>query len=136
MTSGWSRRTVLGLIATAPTLALPGIARAKGGRVVVVGGGFGGSAAARRIKQLAPGIDVTLIARDTSFVCCPGSNTVIGGFGRIEDQTVGYDALAKDGVTIIAGRAEAVDTDARTLRLADGSVLPYDKLVLSPGIGF
>ncbi|MEQ9559636.1 MAG: FAD-dependent oxidoreductase [Rhodospirillales bacterium] len=136
MTSGWTRRTVLGLIAAAPALSLPGIARAKGGRVVVVGGGFGGSAAARRIKQLAPGIEVTLIARDRSFVCCPGSNTVIGGFGRIEDQTVGYGALARDGVTVVTGMADAVDTQARRLRLADGSVLSYDKLVLSPGIGF
>jgi len=136
MTSGWTRRTVLGLIAAAPALTLPRAARAKGGRVVVVGGGFGGSAAARTIKRLAPGIEVTLIARDTSFVCCPGSNTVIGGFGRIEDQTVGYDALTRDGVAVVTGRAEAVDTDARHLRLADGSVLPYDKLVLSPGIGF
>lgn len=136
MTTGWTRRTVLGLIAAAPALSLPAIARAKGGRVVVIGGGFGGSAAARTIKRLAPGIEVTLIARDTSFVCCPGSNTVIGGFGRIEDQTVGYDALVKDGVTVVTGRAEAVDTAQRQVKLADGSALSYDKLVLSPGIGF
>ncbi len=136
MTSHWTRRTVLGLIAAAPALSLPRIARARGGRVVIIGGGFGGSATARMIKRLAPAIEVTLIARDTSFVCCPGSNTVISGFGRIEDQTVGYGALAKDGIIVVTGRAVTVDTAQRQVHLADGSVLPYDKLVLSPGIGF
>ena len=61
---------------------------------------------------------------------------MVGGFARIEDQTVGYDALVKDGITVVTGRASAVDPALRRVRLADGTDLPYDKLVLSPGIGF
>ncbi|MEQ8227533.1 MAG: FAD-dependent oxidoreductase [Rhodospirillales bacterium] len=136
MSKAWSRRHVLGLIAASPALGAPRIARATGGRVVVVGGGFGGSATARAVKRMAPEIDVTLIARDKTFVCCPGSNTIIGGFGRIEDQTVGYKTLAQEGIHVVTGKADAVDIDARRLRLTDGTQLPYDKLVLSPGIGF
>ncbi|MEQ8504653.1 MAG: FAD-dependent oxidoreductase [Rhodospirillales bacterium] len=136
MSKAWSRRHVLGLIAASSALGAPRIARATGGRVVVIGGGFGGSATARAVKHMAPEIDVTLIARDKTFVCCPGSNTIIGGFGRIEDQTVGYKTLAQEGIHVATGEADAVDIDARRLRLTDGTQLPYDKLVLSPGIGF
>ena len=141
MKRAWTRRQAINLITGASATTLSGLIRprqanAKGAKVVVVGGGFGGSATARAIKFLAPGIEVFLIAADAAFVCCPGSNKVIGGFGRIEDQTVGYGAIAKAGVKVIAGRAETVDADARRVTLADGTVLPYDKLVLSPGIGF
>jgi NADPH-dependent 2,4-dienoyl-CoA reductase/sulfur reductase-like enzyme len=138
MSDTWTRRHFLGLIAGTPAAAtaFSRTARAKGARVVVIGGGFGGSATARAVKQLAPEINVTLVARDKTFTCCPGSNTVIGGFGRIEDQVVGYDALVKDGIRLVTGRADAVDPETRRVRMADGTVLPYDKLVLSPGIGF
>ncbi|PIW26914.1 MAG: cytochrome C [Rhodospirillales bacterium CG15_BIG_FIL_POST_REV_8_21_14_020_66_15] len=136
MTLAWTRRRVLGLIAAAPAAALPRTARATGARVVIVGGGFGGSATAREIKRLAPEIQVTLVALDRTFVCCPGSNAVIGGFGRIEDQTVGYDALVREGIAVVTGKADAVDTSSRKVRLTDRTVLPYEKLVLSPGIGF
>ncbi len=138
MTQFWTRRRLLGMTAAASFAwaARPRSAHAKGGRVVVIGGGFGGSATARNVKRLAPEIEVTLVALDKTFVCCPGSNTVVGGWRGIEDQTVEYTALEKEGVKIVTGRAEAVDTKARRVRLTDGSTLPYDKLVLSPGIGF
>ena len=141
MKRAWTRRQAINLITGASATTLSGLIRprqanAKGAKVVVVGGGFGGSATARAIKFLAPGIEVFLIAADAAFVCCPGSNTVIVGWRGIEDQTVGYSALEKEGVKIVTGRAEAVDTEARRVRLTDGSILPYDKLVLSPGIGF
>ena len=38
------------------------------------------------------------------------------------------------GVTVVAQAATAVDAAARTVGLADGTTLGYDRLVLSPGI--
>ena len=106
------------------------------GRVVVVGGGFSGATAAKYIRLWAPDIAVTLVERNAQFVSCPMSNLVLGGNARIEDLTIGYDGLRKHGVRVLRDDAVAVDAGARQVRLASGSVLQYDRLVVAPGIDF
>jgi len=108
------------------------------GKVVVVGGGYGGATAAKYIRMWSEGrVDVTLVEPNENFVSCPISNLVIGGSKQIADVTVPYSGLAKNhGVKVVRDIATAIDTDRRVVRLADGSQLPYDRLVLSPGIGF
>ena len=106
------------------------------GRVVVVGGGYGGATAAKYIRKWSPDIDVTLIEREAQFVSCPISNLVLGGSKTIADVTVSYDGLSKQGVKLVRGNAVAVDPEKRTLRLAGGEVLAYDRLILSPGVDF
>ena len=105
-------------------------------RVVVVGGGFSGATVARYIRLWTPEIAVTLVERNTTFVSCPMSNLVLGGNARIEDLTIGYDGLRKHGVRVLRDDAVAVDAGARQVRLASGSVLQYDRLVVAPGIDF
>jgi len=106
------------------------------GRVVVVGGGYGGATAAKYLRKWSPDIDVTLVEREAQFVSCPISNLVLGGSKTIADVTVSYDGLAKHGVKVVRDNAVAVDPDKRTVRLASGNVLAYDRLILSPGIDF
>jgi len=102
---------------------------------VVVGGGFGGATAARYLRMWA-NVDVTLVERNTSFVSCPISNLVIGGHKQMADITRGYDGLKALGVKIVQGDVTAIDAAAKKVRLAGGGELPYDRLVLSPGIDF
>ena len=52
------------------------------------------------------------------------------------EQVVHYGALEKDGVELAVAMAHDVDTAARRVTLVGGGVLPYDKLVLAPGISF
>jgi sulfite dehydrogenase len=104
--------------------------------VVVVGGGFGGSTAARYLKMWGGNIDVTLVERNTAFVSCPISNLVLGGHRQMADITRGYDGLKAIGVNVVQGEVSAIDAAARKVRLAGGAELPYDRLVLSPGIDF
>jgi sulfite dehydrogenase len=106
------------------------------GRVVVVGGGYGGATAARYIKLWAPGLDVTVVERNDAFVSCPISNLVLGGNTQIGNITMGYDGLRNRGVNIVRDDAVAVDAGARQVRLASGKTLPYDRLIVSPGIDF
>jgi sulfide dehydrogenase [flavocytochrome c] flavoprotein chain len=107
------------------------------GRVVVVGGGFGGATAAKYLRLWSDNrIDVTLVEPDGSFISCPMSNLVVGGSKRMGDVTIAYAGLAKYGVKKISQRATNIDTDKRIVTLADGVTLPYDRLVLSPGIEF
>jgi sulfite dehydrogenase len=109
---------------------------ASAGRVVVVGGGYGGATAAKYIRMWSPDIEVILVEREARFISCPISNLVLGGIKTIADVTVSYNGLAKYGVKLVRGDAVAVDADQRSVRLAGGEVLRYDRLVLSPGIDF
>ncbi|MBT9598434.1 MAG: FAD-dependent oxidoreductase [Vitreoscilla sp.] len=106
------------------------------GRVVVVGGGFGGATAARYLKLWGGSIDVTLVERNPSFISCPISNLVLGGHKQMADITRGYDGLKAAGVKVVQGEVSAIDAAGKSVRLADGRTLPYDRLVVSPGIDF
>ena len=116
---------------------MPAYLRAQGKpRVVVIGGGAGGATAARYIAKDSEGeIDVTLIDASEQFTTCFFSNLYLGDFRDFDSITHGYDKLQSDyGITKVTGMAMAVDRDARTVRMADGAEVPYDRLVVSPGI--
>ena len=121
--------------------ALPGCATTgggAGGKVVVVGGGYGGATAAKYIRMWSDGgVDVTVVEPNPEFISCPLSNLVLGGSKQIADVTVSYDNLARrHGVRIVRDTATAVDADKRIVKLAGGGELPYDRLILSPGVDF
>ncbi len=130
------RRHLLG----AATLALPFVSRTASaqtaGRVVVVGGGFGGATVARCIRATDPRIAVTLVESNAGYVSCPYSNEVVAGLRELDAQRFGYAGLAAAGVTLVQGTATGVDATGKRVTLADGAVLPYDRLVLSPGVDF
>jgi len=127
--------TLLAATAAAP-FAAPYVARAATAKVVVIGGGFGGATAAKYLRRFDSGLDVTLIEPNAAFVTCPFSNTVIGGLNPIARITHGYDGLRGHGVTVVQDLATAIDADRKEVRLAGGSAVPYDRLVVSPGIDF
>ena len=108
------------------------------GKVVVVGGGYGGATAAKYVRMWSGGrIDVTLIEPNPAFVSCPMSNLVLGGSKAIADMTVPYDGLVRNhGVRVVQDSAIAVDAGKRSVRLARGGDVAYDRLILSPGIDF
>ncbi len=130
------RRSFLKAAAGAAALGTVGARAAAPAKVVVVGGGYGGATAARYLREWSGNaIDVTLVEPNAAFVSCPLSNLVIGGSRRMEDITVPYDALVRrHGVKLVRDSAVAIDAAKRTVRLAGGAVLPYDRLVLSPGV--
>ena len=121
---------LLGLTACASS-SIP--AKAK---VVVIGGGYGGATAAKYVRMLSDyKVDVVLIEPDATFISCPLSNLVVGGSKQLADLTRPYDALTrKHGVTVVRDTAMAIDTGRKTVRLAGGAVIGYDKLVVSPGV--
>jgi sulfide dehydrogenase [flavocytochrome c] flavoprotein subunit len=134
------RRTVLRGLAGGATLSAIGsraAATKTGARVVVVGGGFGGATAAKYIRLLSDfSVDVTLIETSRAFVSCPVSNLVIGGQRRIADITLSYDDLrTRYGISIVHDTAAAIDVAKKSVRLAGGDEVRYDKLLVSPGAG-
>ncbi len=132
-------RRRFGLVAgaTLTGLAAPTVLRAQGKpRVVVLGGGAGGGTAARQIaKDSAGAIDVTLIEQNARYTTCFFSNLYLGGFRDFDSITHGYDKLASGyGIKVVNARAAAVDRGAKQVVMTDGSKVPYDRLVIAPGI--
>lgn len=136
-----NRRTFLGTsIGVAASLSAPMVMGAGHGRpkVVVIGGGAGGATAARYIAKDSKGaIDVTLIEPTRKYYTCFFSNLYMGGFRELSSIGHTYGKLAADyGVNVVHDWAVGIDRDAKTVTLAGGGSLPYDRLILSPGIDF
>jgi sulfide dehydrogenase [flavocytochrome c] flavoprotein subunit len=106
-------------------------------RVVVIGGGIGGATAAKYLADSARTIEVTLVEPKPDYTTCFFSNLYLAGLCSLESLTHGYDALAQRyGINVIHDSATAVDPVAKTVGLKSGRKLPYDRVVVAPGIAF
>ncbi|MET0218298.1 MAG: NAD(P)/FAD-dependent oxidoreductase [Burkholderiales bacterium] len=147
MTNTFSRRDFIKLIGAGAAGAgfpalLSGCATTPGserpvGRVIVIGGGYGGATAAKYIRLWSERrVEVVLIERNTQFVSCPLSNLVLGGSRNIESLTLGYDKLRGYGVQVIRDEVTVISVEKRRVHLKSGQELPYDRVVVAPGIDF
>ena len=104
--------------------------------VVVVGGGYGGATAAKYLRMWSErAIDVTMVEPNSSFISCPLSNLVLGGSRQLSQLTMSYAALsARHGIRVVRSTATGIDPVSRTVKLAGGQVLRYDRLIVSPGV--
>jgi sulfide dehydrogenase [flavocytochrome c] flavoprotein chain len=123
----------LGLLAG---LSNPAQANLQKAQILVIGGGYGGATAAKYLRLFSNNTaQVTLIEPNTSFISCPLSNLVVGGSRTLAEITTSYDNLNKrHGVKIIQDSVISIDPDKRIVKLASGNALPYDKIVVSPGV--
>ncbi len=130
------RRTFIsgiGGLAAAGRFPMPAFAQAKP-KVVVVGGGPGGATVAKYVAKDG-GIDVTLVEPARRFATCFHSNLYLGGFKTFESITHSYDKLKSSyGIKHARQMAQAIDRDKKTVRLANGTRLAYDRLLIAPGI--
>jgi sulfide dehydrogenase [flavocytochrome c] flavoprotein chain len=132
-----TRRQVLHGVASATAAATlwPRAVRAQAApRVVIVGGGFAGASCARAMRKADERVTVTLVEARRTYTAPPMSNGVLGGVRDLSKQQFGYDKIAAAGITVAFAGATAVDGQARTVTLSTGDKLPYDRLVLAPGI--
>ena len=125
-------------LAASATLGLgaPAVLGQAKPRVVVIGGGAGGATVAKYIAKDSQGaISVTLVEENETYQTCFHSNLYIGGFKSYDEILHRYDALAANhGITLARARATAIDRDRKEVVLQTGQRLPYDRLVVSPGI--
>ena len=129
----------MGSFGTAALVAgCAGMGGASGPKVVVIGGGYGGATAAKYLRMWSDNtLDVTLIEPNAAFVSCPISNLVLGGSKTLADITTPYDNLSRrHGVKVVRDTAASIDPDRRIVKLAGGAELPYDRVIVSPGVDF
>lgn len=136
MAAALSRRALLGGLALGG-LALPAVARGARPRVAIVGAGFGGAALAQELSA-GPGgaLDIVLVDPEPGYFALCRSNLVLGGLATPQSIWFSFEALVhRTGMRLLQGRAERIDPESRTIRLEDGTVLPFDAAALAPGIG-
>lgn len=128
---------VAGSVAMLPTMALAARTPTKRKRVVIIGGGFSGATAAKYIRMWSPNTEVIMIERNAQFVSCPQSNMVLGGSRTLQQLTHDYNGLSdKYAVKTVQAEVVAIDTDKQRVKLHDGVVIAYHRLVIAPGIDF
>jgi sulfide dehydrogenase [flavocytochrome c] flavoprotein subunit len=135
------RRRLLGASGAAVALAALGPLRVRGRgpirKVVVVGAGFAGALAAKLLRQASDDIDVILLERGVEFTSCPMSNLVIAGARTITDLKLGFFWVSsRYGIKLATDEVTAIDADKQQVRLARGSAIDYDRLILAPGVDF
>lgn len=135
------RRTLLKFLGGTSALAgvglwpRPSFAQTRA-RVVVVGGGFGGATAARYLRIIDPSLQVTLVEPARQYITCPMSNDYIAGERDFRSLVRSYDPLRARRVNVVHDTVTRIDPRARRVFLRAGSALPYDRLIVSPGIDF
>lgn len=128
------RQFSAGLLA-AGVVGMPGVLRAQAKpRMVVIGGGPGGATVAKYVARDSQGaVEVTMIEPLETFVTCFHSNLYLGDMRSFESICHGYK-LGSYGVKHVRQFAAAIDRDKKEVKLAAGSAVPYDRLVMAPGI--
>ncbi|WMP18738.1 FAD/NAD(P)-binding oxidoreductase [Thiothrix lacustris] len=130
----------LGLASAATAaLAFPGIIRAATTRpqVVVIGGGFAGATAAKYLRYWSTAVDVTLVEPNTTYYSPILSNLVLNNQRNLSQISFNYNTLAsKYGINVVNDWVDSINAPNQTINLRGGSTLPYDRLIIAPGIQF
>jgi sulfide:quinone oxidoreductase len=108
-------------------------------RVVVLGGGVGGTLTANlvvkklRSRILANEVSATLVDATGQHYYQPGYMYIAMGGERVENLRRPERSLLNRLVNLVVGEVIAIDDQTQTVSLRDGTVLPYDYLVVALG---
>ena len=108
-------------------------------RIMIMGGGVGGTLTANLLaRKLRRRIDdgdvgITVVDATGEHVYQPGFMYIAMGGERAERLEKRERALLDERIHLVIGTVRRVDEEAQTVSLDDGTVLPYDQLVLATG---
>jgi NAD(P)H-nitrite reductase large subunit len=105
-------------------------------RHVIIGNGPAGVVAAETLRRADAAAEITLIGDEAEP---PYSRMAIPYLlmGQIDEAGTylrkNAEHFERLRIRMLRGRVEAIDSGARSLRLADGQLLPYDRLLIASG---
>lgn len=134
-----SRRGLLGLGLSGAALAALGLpARAArvatSARIVVIGAGAAGTALVNRLVERLEGAQITIVDARAEHLYQPGLSLVAAGLKPASYTLSQTTDWLPDGITLVAEHAAAIDPIAKTVATTGGQTLPYDFLIVAPGL--
>jgi sulfide:quinone oxidoreductase len=105
-------------------------------QIVILGGGTGGTMTANRLRRRfdKDEAEIHVVDRDDRHVYQPGLLFVPFGLAQVEEIVRPRQRQLRDGIVFHESEIDSVAVDAGRVRLADGTVLCYDLLVVSTGV--
>ncbi len=107
---------------------------ATSAKIVIIGAGAGGTALANRLVNRLDGAEITLIDPRVDHLYQPGLSLVAAGLKPADYVVSKTTDWLPDSVTLIAEAAAAIDPEAKVVDTSSGQKVPYDFLVVAPGL--
>jgi sulfide:quinone oxidoreductase len=104
-------------------------------QIVVLGAGTGGTTTANRLRRACGDeVAITVVDQDDRHVYQPGLLFVPFGLADPDELVRPRARQLLDGIAFHQSPIETVTLDASTVTLTDGTVLPYDVLIVATGV--
>jgi NADH dehydrogenase len=102
-------------------------------RVVVLGAGYAGTTAVQRLERELDDADVVWVSETDYHLVLHEAHRAVRDPSVRGDVTVPVDAVAGRDTEFVQGEVAAVDTEERTVELADDDAVDYDYLLVALG---
>ena len=103
-------------------------------RIVIIGAGAAGTALANRLVRRLDGARITVIDPSRHHLYQPGLSLVAAGLKPADYVLSDTKDWLPDGVAHLPEAVVAVDPEARTVSVRNGTVVDYDFLIVAPGL--
>ena len=105
-------------------------------QIVILGGGTGGTMTANRLRRRfdLDEAEIHVVDRDDRHVYQPGLLFVPFGMAQLDEIVRPRRRQLRDGVVFHEREIDSVSIDRDEVTLDDGTVLPYDVLVVASGV--
>lgn len=100
---------------------------------LIVGGSIAGRRAARVIRQHDPAAEITIISGEREFYSRPMLPWILDGTKRKEEIVFPKDFKQTEEARVIHDQVDRLDTKEKSVHLATGTVLSYDRLLIATG---
>ena len=137
---GISRRKFFKIMAAAGLLSFIDTRHAKAfsskakGKIVIAGGGAAGISMAARLQRWLDEPDITLIDPSDRQFYQPGFTLIASGVYKADDVWKKQEDCIPSGIKWVKDSVIAVDPVWNQVTTAQNGKIPYDFLVLAPGI--
>lgn len=102
-------------------------------RIVIIGGGNAGVSVAARLRHAGED-DIAIIEPRTTHLYQPLLTLVGGGCASPGELTRSQASVMPQGVAWLKDAATDIDPEAKTVTLAGGATVGYERLIVCPGI--
>lgn len=101
--------------------------------VLILGNGIAGSTVARRLRQSDPKLKITMVSDEAPYpISRPALMYVF--MGHLTDRQIElHERHTYQGIRLIQGTVQHIDTQARRVHVDQAGSLPYDRLVIATG---